>query len=143
MNNLEYQKNRHSCYKLVYHLVVVTKYRHECITDDILSRIKEITEDLFSSWGGDVLEFNGEKDHIHILFEAPPQVQLSKVVNNFKTVSSRYIRKEFSKQLEKFYWKPYFWSNSYLILSTGGASIETVKRYIEEQDAPQQKVNTS
>ena len=72
----------------------------------------------------------------HILFEAPPQVQLSKLVNNFKTVSSRLIRKEFKEHIDKFYYKPYFWSNSYLILSTGGTTIETIKQYIENQNAP-------
>ena len=73
-------------------------------------------------------------DHLHVLFDAPPQVQLSKLVNNLKTVSSRLIRKEFSEQLKPYYWKPYFWSNSYLILSTGGATIDVVKKYIENQD---------
>ncbi len=100
-------------------------------------RINTIAVDLFSKWGGNILEFNGEGDHIHILFETPPQVQLSKIINNFKTVSSRYVRKEFPGHLEKYYWKPYFWSNSYLVISTGGATIEIIKQYIKEQDVPE------
>lgn len=102
-----------------------------------MDRLKDTANDLFSKWGGSIIEFNGEEDHIHIIFEVPPQIQLSKIINNFKTVSSRYIRKEFSSYLAKYYWKPYFWSNSYLILSTGGATIETIRQYIEEQNAPQ------
>ena len=132
-----YKKNRHSCYSLKYHLVVVTKYRNKCITKDVLNRIEEIAQNLFATWKCEIIEINGEADHIHILFEAPPQVQLSKLINNFKTVSSRYIRKEFSEHLSKFYWKPYFWSQSYLIISTGGTTIEVIKKYIEEQNAPQ------
>ena len=73
---------------------------------------------------------------MHILFEAPPQVQLSKLINNLKTVTSRRLRKEFKEHVSKYYWKPYFWSNSYLILSTGGAPIEIIKKYIENQDKP-------
>lgn len=130
----DYRKNRHSCYNLKYHLVVVTKYRNKIINNNILERIKEISNRLFKdNWECDILSFNGEEDHIHILFEAPPQVQLSKLINNFKTVTSRLIRKEFKNYLDKFYWKPYFWSNSYLVLSVGGAPIEIVKTYIENQ----------
>ena len=79
---------------------------------------------------------NGEEDHIHVLFEAPPQVELAKLINNIKTVSSRRIRKEFESHVNKFYWKPYFWSNSYLILTTGGATIDVIKKYIQDQDNP-------
>ncbi|QSZ28413.1 IS200/IS605 family transposase [Aceticella autotrophica] len=117
-------------------LVVVTKYRHKCLTKEILNRLKEIIENLFSKWKCILIEFNGEADHIHILFEAPPQVQLSKLINNLKTVTARLIRKEYSEYLTKFYWKPYLWNRSYLILSSGGAPIEIIKRYIQEQNTP-------
>ncbi|MGO1368223.1 MAG: IS200/IS605 family transposase [Senegalia sp. (in: firmicutes)] len=136
MKKVEYNTNRHSCYKLQYHLVVTTKYRHKCITGEILKRLKEISLDLFRKQKCTILEMEGEQDHIHILFEAPPQVQLSKLVNTLKSVSSRYIRKEFSEHLSRFYWKPYFWNRSYLLLSSGGAPIETIKEYIKNQETP-------
>ena len=70
-----YSKNRHSCYKLTYHLVVVTKYRHKVINKEVLERLIEISDNIFtSSWDCNILEINAELDHIHILFEAPPQV---------------------------------------------------------------------
>lgn len=132
-----YTKNRHSCYRLMYHLVVVTKYRHPVINKKVLERLTQITKDIFEeSWGCRILQINGEVDHIHLLFEAPPQVQLSKLINNFKTVSSRLIRKDFKEHLEPYYWKPYFWNRSYLILSTGGTTIEVIKKYIENQSTP-------
>lgn len=134
--NIDYKTNRHACYNLNYHLVVVTKYRHKCLTKEILERLKEIIENLFSKWNCILVEFNGEVDHIHILFEAPPQVQLSKLINNLKTVTARLIRKEYAEHLSKFYWKPYLWNRSYLILSSGGAPIEIIKRYIQEQNTP-------
>lgn len=94
-------------------------------------RLKEIVKDLFEGRDCEILEMNGEADHIHILFDAHPQIQLSKIINSFKTVSSRYIRKEFQRELAFYFWKPYFWIRSYMVLTTGGATIDVVKRYIE------------
>ena len=132
---MQYNKNRHSCYKLTYRLVVVTKYRHPVINETIKNRLIEIITDIIeTNWNCHLIEINGTEDHLHLLFDAPPQVQLSKLVNNLKTVSSRLIRKEFSEHLKPYYWKPYFWSNSYLILTTGGATIDIIKSYIENQD---------
>ena len=74
------------------------------------------------------------KDHIHIMFEAPPQVQLSKLVNSFKTVTARLLRKEFSEELKPFYWKPLFWSDSYFICTVSERSHEAVEQYINSQD---------
>lgn len=135
--NKEYKRNRHSCYNLKYHLVVVTKYRNKVINKEIGERLCMIAKTIFNDkWNSPIIEINYEYDHIHILFESQPQIQLSKLINNFKTVSSRLIRKEFDKHISKFYWEPYFWSNSYLILSTGGATIDIIKKYIKNQNTP-------
>ena len=81
--NTEYKTNRHSCYSLEYHLVVVTKYRHSVIVTELKERLlalsKEVIEDF---WKCKITAINTDKDHIHIMFEAPPQVQLSKLINN-------------------------------------------------------------
>jgi putative transposase len=79
------------------------------------------------------LEFGGEEDHVHILFETPPQVQLSKLLNTLKTVSSRLINKKYEEHLKNYYWKSAFWSRRYCILSNGDATIETIKEYIINQ----------
>ena len=129
----EFKKNRHSIYNLKFHLVVVTKYRHKCITPEILEDLKSISNDFLNKKGGSILEMNGEEDHIHILFEIPPQVELASMVCSLKTVTSRLIRKKYSDYLKKFYLEPVFWSRSYCILSTGGATIETIRKYIENQ----------
>ncbi len=131
---MDFYKNRHAIYRLTYHLVVVTKYRHPCITKEMHERLRLITKGLFSDWNCTLLEMNGEQDHIHLLFETPPQVQLSKIVNSWKTVTSRAMRKEFEEHLSSFYWKPYFWSSSYMLFTTGGAPIDVIKKYIENQD---------
>ena len=76
---------------------------------------------------------NTDQDHIHILFSTKPQVQLSKLVNTYKTVTSRLLRKEFAEFLKPYYWKPYFWSRSYLICTVSEHSHDTVTAYIEDQ----------
>ena len=134
---MKFNKNRHAVYKLQYHLIIVTKYRHPVINKDINNRLKEIAKRVLEEkWNCTILEIETEKDHIHIAFEANPQTQLSKLVNNFKTVSSRLIRKEFKEHIEKYYWKNFFWSPSYCILSVGGAPIEIIKEYIKNQAKP-------
>lgn len=129
----EYKTNRHACYDLKYHLVVVTKYRHPVLTGTIKIRLLEITNRLFKQWNCEVLEVNTDSDHIHILFEAPPQVQPSKLANNYKTVTSRLLRKEFAAELEPYYWKPYFWSGSYFICSVSERTTEMIRQYIQNQ----------
>lgn len=94
---------RSALFFTVYHLVVVTKYRNKVINKEVLERLKEISNNIFKdSWGCDIIEISGEEDHLHILFEAPPQVQLSKLIDNFKTVTSRLIRKEFKDHVDTF-----------------------------------------
>ncbi|WP_281819924.1 IS200/IS605 family transposase, partial [Vallitalea longa] len=111
--------NRHSIYNLKYHLVVITKYRHKCINKELLDDLNEIFKNIIEGKNGTIIEFNGEPDHIHLLFETPPQVELAKLVNTLKTVSSRLIRKKHSEYLKEYYCKPVFWSRSYCILTTG------------------------
>ena len=129
-----YYTNRHAVYLLQYHLVVVTKYRHKVINNDLKDRLIEISYSIIESdWKSKIISINTDEDHIHILFETSPQTQLSKLINNYKTVTSRLIRKEFSKQLEQYYWKPYFWSDTYFISSVSDTSEAMIKRYIEKQ----------
>lgn len=133
---MKLRSHSHCVYKLTYHLVLVTKYRHKCITKEVLEFLKKNIEDNLNKNDIELLEFNGESDHIHLLIEAHPSMELSKIINNIKTVSSRMVRKEFKDYLEKYYWKPYFWKRGYCIITTGGAIIDIIKKYIEEQETP-------
>ena len=135
-NNQLYYKSRHSVYFLQYHLVVVTKYRHPVITGDLKNRLFEISHSVIDQdWNCNILEMNSDPDHIHILFEAPPHVQLSKLINNYKTVTSRLIRKEFQEFLKPYYWKPYFWSDSYFICTVSDRTENMIRQYIQNQKA--------
>ena len=128
----------HCAFSLHYHLVIVTKYRRMVITKKMLERLNQIFNETLQLWGCKLIEFNGEPDHVHLLFEATPVMQLSKLINNLKTVSSRLIRRDFKAEVTRIYLrKPVFWHRSYCIISAGGAPIETLRRYIEEQASPE------
>ena len=131
---LDYYTNRHSCFLLEYHLVVITKYRHPVLVGELNNRLFEITRNIFvEKWDCNIVSMNTDKDHIHILFEAPPQIQISTLVNNFKTVSSRLLRKEFAEELRPYYWKPYFWSDSYFVCTVSDRNEATLISYINNQ----------
>lgn len=117
---------------LYYHLVLVTKYRRKVIDDNISNRLKDIFEKIQSNYNITLQEWNHDKDHVHILFKAHPNSELSKFINAYKSASSRLIKKEYPKIKEQL-WKEYFWSRSYCLLTTGGAPIEVIKKYIESQ----------
>ena len=128
-------KLKHCVYKIHFHLVVCTKYRKNCITPEMKVRLLEIFKDTLEKWESELIECNGEADHLHLLISTNPKVQPSKLVNNLKTVSSRLIRKEFNEYLNKVYGhKPMFWSRSYCLISCGGAPLTVIKQYIENQD---------
>ena len=112
---LKSNKNCHSMYRLEYHLVLVTKYRKECITPEMLAFLKEECTRILALSGTELLEMNGEADHIHLLISASPQICLANVVNSLKSSTSRLVRKKYAEHLSKYYWKPYFWNRSYLI----------------------------
>jgi len=118
------------------HLVLCTKYRRKAFTGEMLSRLHVVMEELLIKWDCKLVEFNGEEDHVHLLFQYHPDVELSKLVNNLKSVSSRKLRQEFAEHLEKFYWKDVFWSGSYFVASCGGVTVSTLRKYIENQESP-------
>ena len=80
-----------------------------------------------------MIEFGGEADHVHLLVGIHPALNRSTLINNLKSASSRRMRNRFADYLAKFYGKPYFWHRAYYVGSVGGASLETVKRYVEAQ----------
>lgn len=127
----------HCVYALTYHLVLVTKYRRRCITEPMLERFRTIAAARCEGWGGRLLELNGEADHVHLLVELPPNLDLSRFVNNLKTTSSRLLRKDFATHLYQVYRKPVFWSRSYCIITCGGAPLSIIRQYIEQQAGPE------
>ncbi|ACV64962.1 transposase IS200-family protein [Desulfofarcimen acetoxidans DSM 771] len=124
--------NSHSVFLLTYHLVLVVKYRRKVINDTIANRIKEIGEYIAPKYNISFMEYNHDKDHVHILFRAHPNTEISKYINAFKSASSRLIKKEFP-EVKKQLWQEYFWSKSFCLLTTGGEPVEVINKYIETQ----------
>jgi putative transposase len=119
------------------HLVLTTKYRRKVFTDEMLKRLHVILEELLLKWNCKLIEFNGEEDHVHTLFQYHPDLQLSILVGNIKSTTSRRIRQEFAEHLSRFYTKDVFWNGSYFVASCGGVTITTLRQYIENQDRPE------
>jgi putative transposase len=134
MTKTTLKAQNHCVYNIKYHLVLVTKYRRKVINADILNRLTDMVSDRIAAWEGELVEINGEPDHLHILFELPPKYAVSNFVNALKTGTSRKIRNEFPEYLKSFYWKPVFWSRSYCVVTCGGAPLSVIKQYIENQD---------
>jgi len=132
MKTVKLDTNKHSVYLLYYHLVLVVKYRKKVIDDKISNRLKGIFERIQSSYNITLIEWNYDKDHIHILLKATPTTELAKFINAYKSASSRLIKKEFP-EIKKELWDEYFWSRSYCLLTSGEAPIEVIKKYIEKQ----------
>lgn len=116
------------------HIVLVTKYRKKVINSEILERLRLIFAKLCISQKCELTEFKGESDHVHLLVDMAPDIAVSKLVNILKTISSREIRREFPEHVAKFYWKPVFWTSAYCALSAGGAPLNILKNYIQNQN---------
>lgn len=132
MATVNYRKGRHSVTLLYTHLVFVTKYRKKLFTADKLEALKEYFATVARQMDFQIIELEGEKDHIHLLIEYPPKLSISKIVNALKGVSSRMLRKEYP-ELTKI---KSLWSPSYFAISCGGAPIEKIKEYINNQEKP-------
>lgn len=129
---------RHCAFLLHAHLVFVTKYRHSVFDDTHLRRMEEIMRDVCADFETELVEFNGEANHVHLLVNFPPKIAISKLVNSLKGVSSRRLRQEFP-DLVKHYWRAQrLWSGSYFAGSVGGAPLSVLKQYIEQQNRPVQ-----
>lgn len=129
---MDLDNNNHSVFLMYYHLVLVVKYRKKAIDDEISTRLKSIFEYISPSYNIALQEWNHDEDHVHILFKAEPNSELSKFINAYKSASSRLVKKEYPI-IRKYLWKDCFWSRSFCLLTTDGAPIDVIRRYIESQ----------
>lgn len=128
---------RHCVFNLHIHLVFVAKYRRSVFTKAVLEDLKEIFASVCQDFEAELVEFDGEKDHVHLLINYPPKVSVSRLVNSLKGVSSRLIRKKRYACIQDKLWAGALWSPSYFAASCGGAPISIIKQYIEQQDTPE------
>ena len=118
----------------------MSKFKQQrAINKERLERLRVIFQETLSKWDCALIDFNSEDDHCHLVVEFKPDIELSKLIANLKTVSSRLIRQEYpelSKQY--FYGKPFFWTGAYFVASCGGVTVEQLKAYVEKQSSPKQ-----
>ena len=129
---MKLDNNNHSVFALYYHLILCVKYRRKVFDDEISEYARNIFEKIAPSYNISLLEWNHDVDHVHIMFKAQPNSELSKFINCYKSASSRLIKRDFPEVRQKL-WKEYFWSQSFCLLTTGGAPIEVIRKYIETQ----------
>ncbi|HDR4897717.1 IS200/IS605 family transposase [Bacillus cereus] len=129
---MKLDSNNHSVFLLYYHLVLVVKYRRNVFDDNMSDYAKDMFVRLSENYNITLVEWNHDVDHVHILFKAHPNTEMTKFINAYKSASSRLIKRDFP-QVKKKLWKEMFWSRSFCLLTTGGSPIDVVKTYIENQ----------
>jgi putative transposase len=136
-NNTDIRHGRHCVFNLHVHLVFVTKYRRGVFTKAVLNELREIFSAVCTDFEAELVEFDGEDDHVHLLVNYPPKVAVSALVNSLKGVSSRMIRKKNYPEIKNKLWGGALWSPSYFAGSCGGAAISIIRQYIEQQRTPE------
>jgi putative transposase len=132
---MDVRKGRHVVYAMHVHLVFVTKYRRKVFSSEHLDFLEDVFRKLCADFEADLVEFNGEDDHVHLLVHSPPKVAVSKLVNSLKGVSSRRLAQQYGR-LPRYFWNGVLWSPSYFAGSVGGAPISVLRQYIEHQQRP-------
>ncbi|MEU1289935.1 IS200/IS605 family transposase [Kitasatospora sp. NPDC005856] len=132
----EYRRGRSVVSAMHVHLVFVTKYRRGVLDDEMLTACEATMRKVCLDFEAELKEFNGEKDHVHLLIDYPPKVSVSGLVNSLKGVSARILRRDFTDRVNRAVMHGQFWSPSYFAASCGGAPLSIIKQYIEQQQRP-------
>ena len=132
---MELRTNQHSVFRLNYHLIMCIKYRKQVLNDEMSKYLLDIFTRIGKLYNIDTIEWEHDKDHIHCLFESHPNSELSKFINAYKSASSRLVKKTFP-ELKKNLWKEHFWSQSFCLITVGGAPLSVLKEYIQNQGQP-------
>ena len=127
------RSSSHAVFNIKLHVVFVTKYRRKTLSPELLEYLKEAFSDCLAAWSCKLVEFGGEPDHVHLLIDIHPALDISVLINNLKTASARRTRNRFAEHLAPFYSKPLFWHRAYFVGSVGGATLETVRAYVDAQ----------
>lgn len=127
------RSSSHAVFSIKLHIVFVTKYRRHTLSPELLAYLQQAFSDCLQAWRCKLLEFGGEADHVHLLVDVHPALDISVLINNLKTASARRARARFAEHLNKFYWKPLFWHRAYYVGSVGASTLETVRAYVQAQ----------
>lgn len=136
LKSTDLRKGRSCVFALHVHLVFVTKYRRAIFTRQILGDLRDIFQSVCKDFEASLVEFEGEKDHVHLLVNYTSKTAISRLVNSLKGVSSRMIRQKNYPTIRSALWGNALWSPSYFAGSCGGAPISIIRQYIEQQSSP-------
>lgn len=134
--NNDIRRGRHCVFNMHVHLVFVAKYRRKVFDKEAIDRLRELFAKVCGDFEAQLVEIDGERDHVHLWVSYPPKVPVSALVNSLKGASSRVLRKERPDIANRFYYKGVLWSPSYFAASCGGAPISIIRQYIEQQTNP-------
>jgi putative transposase len=126
------RRGRHVVSALKVHLVFVTKYRRGVLTEEHLDALRGVFASVCADFGAELVEMNGEDDHVHLLVAYPPHVAVARLVNSLKGVSARRLRQRYRVRTHR----EHLWSASYFAASAGGAPLAMLKQYIRQQRTP-------
>ncbi len=129
------RKASHSVFSIHLHIIFVTKYRRKVLTKQMIEEAKIVWKRILESNNCLLSNCEGESDHIHLLIDLHPDNNISNLVSSLKSASSRIIRKKYPQEIAKFYWgkKRALWHDSKCIISCGGAPLDIIKQYIDNQ----------
>lgn len=125
-----YKSNRNVVYSCKYHVVWCPKYRREVLVEGVAIRLEEVIQNVCAESDAEILEMEVMPDHVHLLVEVDPQYGIHRLIKQIKGRSSRLLRQEFPFLRSRL---PTLWTNSYFVSTVGGAPLEVIKQYIEDQ----------
>jgi len=136
LQKYEWRTGRSVKFKHYNHLVFVTKYRKGVFNERMLIRMQEVIKETCEQMESELLEFNGEDNHVHMLVSISPKYAVCNFVGKLKGKTAYFLRKEFWEEIKCKLWGDHLWSPSYCSVSCGGAPLEIIKEYIQEQNRP-------
>lgn len=129
----ELKSASNAVYEIQLHIVFVVKYRRQVLTETMLKSVAEVLRNGLESWRCELIEVGGEADHLHLLIGIHPALNISELIGNLKAISSRHLRKEYAAEIKQYLWKDAFWHRAYYVGSVGKTTLETIKRYVQNQ----------
>lgn len=129
------RKASHSVFSIHLHIIFVTKYRRKVLTTAMIEDAKIVFARVLSANNSWLSNCEGEPDHLHLLIDLHPDNNISHLISSLKSASSRIIRKKYSAEIARYYWgeNAKLWHDSKCIISCGGAPLEVIKQYIDNQ----------
>ena len=132
-NKNNYRTGRSAVYNLNAHIVLTPIYMKEVFNNTVKTSCEESFKHICNKFKVELVEFNTDLSHAHLIVNYPPSINLSNFIGQLKGYSSRVLRRDFYDEVKEMLWGDHFWSPSYLIVSTGSDPLEIVREYVRKQ----------